>query len=74
MMLAAWNDGVVSCPNGIADAEKVRDVLQLTEDDPVAIILTFGYPAKIRDPMSRTPEEWSALANRKPLDQLVERI
>jgi len=74
MMLAAWNDGVVSCPNGIADADKLRDVLHLTEEEPVAIIVTFGYPAKIRDPMSRTPEEWSARADRKPLDELVERI
>ena len=74
MMLAAWNDGVASCPNGIADAEKARDVLGLTEDDPVAIILTFGYPATTRDPMRRTPEEWSAQADRKPLDELVGRL
>jgi nitroreductase len=74
MMLAAWNDGVVSCPNGIEDAEKVREALHLAEDDQVAIILTFGYPAKIRDPMSRTPEDWSARANRKPLDELIERV
>ena len=74
MMLAAWNDGVVSCPNGIADTEKLQEALHVTEDDPVAIILTFGYPAKIRDPLSRTREDWSARADRKPLDELVERI
>jgi len=74
MMLAAWSDGVASCPNGIADAKKARDVLGLTEDDPVAIILTFGYPATTRDPMRSTPEEWSARADRKPLDELVERL
>ncbi len=27
MMLAAWNDGVVSCPNGIQDAEKAAQVV-----------------------------------------------
>jgi nitroreductase len=72
MMLAAWNEGVASSPNGIADAEAATAALSL--DEPPATLLTFGYPARSRDPESRTPEEWSARANRKPLDELVERI
>jgi len=40
----------------------------------VAIVLTFGYAARERDPLRRTPEEWSARANRKPLDEIVERL
>lgn len=74
MMLAAWNDGVVSCPNGIADTERAREALGLGEDEPVAVVLTFGYPERERDPERRSPEEWSARADRKPLDELVERL
>ena len=74
MMLAAWNDGVASCPNGIADAEAARAALGLGEDEPVATVLTFGYPARDRDPESRPAAEWSARADRKPLDELVRRI
>jgi nitroreductase len=74
MFLVAWNDGVVSCPNGMPDPAATRDVLGLSEDEDVAIVLTFGYPVRPLDPERRTPEEWSARANRKPLDELVRRL
>jgi nitroreductase len=74
MMLAAWNDGVASCPNGIADAEKARGILEVGGDESIAIVLTFGYPASGRDPESRPAKEWLAGADRKPLDELVRRI
>jgi nitroreductase len=74
MMLAAWNDGVASCPNGIADADAARAALGLGEDEPVATVLTFGYAARERDPESRPAAEWSARADRKPPDELVRRI
>ncbi len=67
MMLVAWDEGVVSCPNGIADAELAERVV----GEPVAIVLSFGYPAKPREPSARPAEEWSRRANRKPLDELV---
>ena len=70
MMLAAWNDGVVSCPNGIKDPDAAAQIC----GGPVKSILSFGYPAKPRDPDSRTAAEWSARANRKPLDELVRRL
>jgi nitroreductase len=73
MLLAAWNEGVGSCPNGLRDPDAAREALGLDPDGEIAIVLTFGYPARPRDPMRRTPEEWSARANRKPLDELVER-
>jgi nitroreductase len=73
MLLAAWDEGIGSCPNGLADPPRAREVLGLAEDDELAIVLTFGYPARPVDPSRRTPEEWSARANRKPLDELVER-
>jgi nitroreductase len=70
MMLAAWNDGVASCPNGITDPEAAARIC----GDEVKTVLSFGYPAKPRDPQSRSPEEWSAKANRKPLAELVRKI
>jgi nitroreductase len=67
MLLAAWNDGVGSCPNGVSDADEAERIVGA----PVSIVLTFGYPAKPRDPESHTAEEWSARANRKPFDDVV---
>jgi nitroreductase len=74
MMLVAWNEGVGSCPNGIKEPEQARAALRLGAGDELAIVLTFGYPARERDPLRHTPEEWSARADRKPLDELVERL
>jgi nitroreductase len=70
MMLAAWNDGVGACPNGISDAELAERIVGA----PVRIILTFGYPAKPRDPNAHTAEEWSARAKRKPFDEVVREV
>jgi hypothetical protein len=40
----------------------------------VKLVLTFGYPARPRNPESRPAEEWSARANRKSLDELARRV
>ena len=39
MMLAAWNEGVVSCPNGVRDAEAAERIVGARP----AIVLSFGY-------------------------------
>jgi nitroreductase len=70
MMLAAWGDGVVSCPNGIRDADAAAEIC----GGEVRAILSFGYPARPRDVTSRSAEEWSARANRKPLGELVREV
>jgi nitroreductase len=67
MMLAAWGEGVVSCPNGVRDADAAAEIC----GGEVRGILSFGYPARPRDTASRGAEEWSARANRKPLSELV---
>jgi nitroreductase len=72
MMLAAWNDGVASCPNGIADADAANKALGLEE--PPVNVLSFGYPAKQPAAETRSAEEWSARANRRPLSETVDRI
>jgi len=72
MMLAASNEGIGSSPNGVADAELLAEVLGHGEDERVAIILTFGYPAHPSDPARHTPEEWIERADRLPFDEVVE--
>lgn len=67
MMLAAWGDGVASCPNGVRDPDAAAEIC----GGDVRAILSFGYPLRPRDPASRSAEEWSARANRKPLSELV---
>jgi nitroreductase len=69
MMLAAWNEGVVSCPNGIRDADRAAELC----GGEVKMVLSFGYPARPRDPNRRAAADWSARANRRPLDELVRR-
>jgi nitroreductase len=73
MLLAAWNDGVGGSPNGIADEAAARAALELDDEQRVAIVLSFGYPARPRDPESRSAGEWSARANRRPLQESVRR-
>jgi nitroreductase len=73
MMLAAWNDGVTSCPNGMPDAGKADEVLGLGEDEHVLNVISFGFPARERNPEERPVEEWLSRAKRKPFDELVER-
>jgi nitroreductase len=70
MMLCAWGEGVTSCPNGIRDPEAAARICSAQ----VKLVLTFGYPARPRNPESRPAEQWSARANRKPLAELVRRV
>ena len=70
MQLAAWNDGVVSCPNGIRDPEAAARIC----GGEVKMVLSFGYPARPRDIAARSADEWSARAKRAPLDELVRRV
>ncbi len=72
MMLAAWNEGVASCPNGISDAEAAKDALGLEE--PPVNVLSFGYPARQPAAETRSAEEWSARANRRALSETVDRL
>jgi hypothetical protein len=70
MMLAAWDRGVVSCPNGIRDAELAAEIC----GGEVKMILSFGWPVTGRNVEARSAEEWSARAKRKSLSELVRRI
>jgi nitroreductase len=74
MFLVAWNDGVASCPNGMPDPQAAAQVLGLDEGWLPVNMPSFGYPKRPIDPESKPPTEWSAEANRKPLDELVKRL
>lgn len=75
MMLAASNDGVGSCPNGIADAGRLREAIGHGEDESVATVLTFGYPARARrDPESLAADDWVARADRRAFEEVVREL
>lgn len=74
MLLAAWNEGIVSSPNGISDHDRAAAILGLGEEERLQIVLTFGHPVSERHVESRTIEEWSAAADRKALDDVVRRL
>jgi nitroreductase len=64
MMLAAWGEGVTSCPVTMHDADCASRVLGLPETHRVSIVLAFGYPA---------PGERRRSSPRLPIDELVHR-
>lgn len=53
MMLAAWAEGISSCPASMHDGEAARLVLGLPEGYVVANVIAFGYPEGA-DPMTGT--------------------
>jgi nitroreductase len=71
MMLAASNEGVGSCPNGVSEPDQLARLINLDDSERVANIVSFGYPARDLDPARRTAEEWIAAADRKPFDEIV---
>jgi nitroreductase len=72
MMLAAWNEGVGSCPNGFADEAAAGALLGVRPEQRLLVGLTVGHPARRHRPERRPPEEWLERARRLPLDELVQ--
>jgi nitroreductase len=72
MMLAASDAGIGSCPNGIADAERLAATVGAAADERVAIVLTFGYPARPGDPARHSAADWIERADRRPFDEIVQ--
>ena len=44
MMVAAWAEGVTSCPTSMHHPDRAREVLGLPPDHTVAIVIALGYP------------------------------
>lgn len=74
MLLAAWAEGIASCPNGISDVDLARRSLEAEDDETPVIVLSFGLPERARDPERHTMAEWSTRANRKSIDEVVRRL
>ena len=72
MMLAASNDGIGSCPNGIADAAAIQAATGHEDGEQVATVLTFGYPVTPRDPARLSAQEWIERADRRPYEEVVQ--
>jgi nitroreductase len=72
MMLAASNEGIGSCPNGVADAARLQAAVGHGDDEQVVTVLTFGHPERPRDPERRSAEEWIERADRRPFEDVVE--
>lgn len=74
MMIAAWADGVGTCPNTSREQSATLPLLDMPEDRYVATILSLGYPRRPRGTGERSAERVLARINRKPLDEIVHRI
>jgi nitroreductase len=72
MMLAAWDEGVASCPNAIVDRDAIDELVGAGDGEDVAILVSFGRPESDKDPARKSPREWYAGADRMPLHRLVE--
>ena len=60
MLLAAWNEGVSSCPNGLADRDAAHAALELAEDETPRDRAHLRRPGTPPRPGIAHPEEWSA--------------
>lgn len=74
MMLAAWSEGVASCPNGIRDPAAAAEAVGAGGSEVAVTVVAFGYPRRPRDPARRTADEWSDTARRRPLADVAVRL
>lgn len=63
MMVAAWAEGIHSCPIGLRNEEAAREALGLPEGYTAAIGIAFGYPSG--EPPAREQ------GKRLPMEELV---
>lgn len=54
LMLAAWAEGIASCPASMHNAEAAAEVLGLPPGHVVANVIALGYPAESPDPTTGT--------------------
>jgi nitroreductase len=64
MMVAAWADGVHSCPIGLREDEITRPALEIPDEYAAAIGVAFGYP-------SGEASTGRASGPRLPMEELV---
>ena len=74
MMLAAWAEGVASCPNAMADQEGMNELLGATGSERAVTVISFGYPISRRTPESRSESEWLERLDRIGLDEITSKV
>ncbi|HYI14439.1 MAG TPA: nitroreductase family protein [Thermomicrobiales bacterium] len=70
LMLAAWSQGIGTCPNSPVQKDDCKAILGVADDADILTILSLGYPA---EPVSRSTDPDAILAriDRKPLEDLT---
>ncbi len=71
MMLAAWDMGIASCPNGVQDPDRLGHELALGQGWTAVSVLAFGRPVTERSPARRALARWIAGAPRRPAADVV---
>lgn len=71
LVLAAWVQGVGSCPNTFRDLEPARELLQIDEDARVPMILSMGYPKRPLKPRDNDVDTIMSRIKRKPLEEIT---
>lgn len=71
MILAAWDAGIGSVPNGVRQLEEANRLLNIASGEQLEAILSLGYPARPYHPKADDVEGILQRINRKPLDELV---
>jgi nitroreductase len=66
MQLAAWSEGIASCPATIYDQQAARAVLGIPEGKTANVAFSFGYPADPAD-LTRPPQS----GGRRPFHDVV---
>jgi nitroreductase len=72
LLLAAWSEGLGSCPNTFTDRDAANACLTVPPEHELITAVSLGYPARPRSPESRSVEEWSERANRLAFEDLVD--
>lgn len=55
--LTAYAHGVGTCVMGVIDDKKIAEIVNLPENETVAAMITFGYPAEKGNPTTRLTVE-----------------
>lgn len=71
MILAAWGDGIGSCPNGIRDMATANSLLRVPAAESTVTILSLGYPEQSVVPNADDVDGILRRIKRKSLEEVV---
>jgi nitroreductase len=71
MILAAWADGIGSCPNGVRDEATAKGLLHVPAQESITSILSLGYPAQSTVPKKDDLDGILRRIKRKSLEEVT---